>query len=142
MPLKTDPATSRPDVPWLTSFQMGHERIDAEHRAVIEQANVVCSLAPGGAGTAALLTAARRLIAVTEEHFISEETLFPAIGYRDARTHVREHMSIRAALAALLLTDQDHDVAAAASTVRLLLIEHIVRHDLAFKTWIEQSLGR
>lgn len=83
--------------------------------------------------------AARELIAVVEAHFESEERLFPTIAYPAQRDHVREHLSIVAALDCLLLRDARMAPPVAAATARLLLIEHLLRHDLGFKTWVEES---
>lgn len=123
-------------LPWLDSFDVGDPRIDGEHRALIEVANEVCALARTAPPLPMLRTAARDLIAVTEAHFESEEALFPAIGYPDCSLHVREHLAILAELRALLLEDGRRDFAVAAGTARLLLVEHILRHDQGFSTWI------
>lgn len=122
-------------LPWLHSFDVGDDRIDGEHRALVELANDLCALAALAPPPRLLRGAARELIAVTEAHFENEETIFPAIRYPDQQPHVREHLGILQTLNSLLLGDSP-DPSVAAATARLLLIEHILRHDLAFKTWV------
>lgn len=128
-------------LPWLSSFDVGDTLIDGEHRALIHVANDLCILAQHQPPASVLLGAAHELIAIVETHFASEEALFPVIGYRGRRIHVREHLSIRESLTTLLLSDDIVDPPIAAATARLLLIEHIIRHDLGFKTWIQVARG-
>lgn len=128
-------------LPWLSSFDVGDHRIDGEHRAIVELANDLCALAQHQAPERLLRDAARDLIGVVEAHFESEEALFPAIDYPDYRAHIREHLSILAALNALLLADILHNPPVATATARMLLVEHILRHDLGFKTWVGAARG-
>lgn len=132
------PAADTP-LPWLASFATGDLRIDGEHQALIEVVNDLCTLARRTPSASDMRDAARELIAVVEAHFESEERLFPAIAYPAHRAHVREHLSILAALDCLLLRDATMAPPVAAATARLLLIEHLLRHDLSFKTWVEVS---
>lgn len=135
------PIVFPPSLPWLASFDVGDARIDGEHRALIEVANDLCALVATQPPLKVLRGTARELIAVVEAHFESEEGLFPAIAFPGQRAHVREHLSILAALNVLLLRDGPATPEVAAATARLLLVDHIVRHDLGFKTWIEMSKG-
>lgn len=128
-------------LPWLDSFDVGDDRIDSEHRAMIELANDFCALALRQPPESMLRGAARELIAIVEAHFASEEALFPTIGYTERQAHVREHLSIHSALIDLLLGDLEMEPRVAAATARLLLVEHIVRHDLGFKTWVQVARG-
>lgn len=128
-------------LPWLASFDVGDARIDGEHRALIEIANDLCALAATKPPAKVLRGSARELIAVVEAHFESEEGLFPTIAFPEQRAHVREHLSILAALNVLLLRDGPATPEVAVATARLLLVEHLVRHDLGFKTWVKESRG-
>ncbi|MCR6631603.1 MAG: hemerythrin domain-containing protein [Magnetospirillum sp.] len=129
-------------LPWLDSFEVGNERIDGEHRALMDAANDLCALALHQTDPRVLRGAGRELIAIVEAHFTSEESLFPAIGYTGMLSHVREHLSIMESLNSLLLADNHLDAPMAAGTARLLLLEHIIRHDLGFKTWIQVAKGQ
>lgn len=128
-------------LPWLASFDIGDARIDGEHRALIEVANDLCALAVTKPPAKVLRGSARELIAVVEAHFESEESLLPTIAFPEQRAHVREHISVLAALNVLLLRDGPATPEVAAATARLLLMDHIVRHDLGFKTWVDVSRG-
>jgi hemerythrin len=135
-------ATANPGpLPWLPSFAVGDARIDAEHRELIVTANDLCALAGCHNDHRVIRGAARELIAVTEAHFASEEKLFPAIGFTGMLSHIREHLAIQQSLGSLLLDGDLPDLIIAAATARLLLVEHIVRHDLGFKTWVQVAQG-
>lgn len=129
-------------LPWLPTFDVGDERIDGEHRALIGCINDLCLLAHASPPPETLRRACREIIALVEVHFESEEALFPVIGYPRRQAHVREHLSLLEALRALLLRAPNPEPHLAAATARLLLLEHILRHDLEFKTWIEEINGR
>lgn len=129
-------------LPWLSSFDVGDGRIDGEHRALIELANDLCAMAALAPPPRLLRGAAHELIAVVEAHFESEEALFPLIHYPAQQAHVREHLALLAELGALLLADDLPDPPVATATARLVLIEHILRHDLGIKTWVEVWQGQ
>lgn len=128
-------------VPWLASFTVGHDLIDEEHRRLIELFNEFCAMAAAKPGLVRLRHTARALIATLEDHFSSEEALFPLIGYRYCLSHVREHLVVGNSLTSLLLTDTGMEPAVAAATARMVVVEHILRHDLAFKTWVQHAAG-
>lgn len=126
-------------VPWLNSFTVGDPRIDGEHRALIEVANDLCVQATLARPTGILQDAAREMLAVIEAHFEGEERAFAGIGYPAQQTHVREHLSVLSTLSDLLLGDSPVSAMVATATARLVLIEHILRHDLGVKTWLEEA---
>lgn len=132
-------ASPLPPQPWLASFELGDPRIDGEHRALMDCANDLCLLARAMPPPETLRRAGRELIALVEVHFESEEALFPLIGYTRRQAHVREHLLLMDTLRTLVLKDQDRDPSLAAATIRLLLLDHILRHDLECKTWVDEA---
>lgn len=133
--------SSAHSLPWLASFDVGDDRLDGEHRALIECANELCALATTTVSPIVLRRAGRELITLAEVHFESEEAMFPLIGYHDRQNHVREHLGILAGMDSLMRDTVESNPPLAAATARLLLIEHIIRHDLGIKTWIEAARG-
>lgn len=127
-------------LPWLDSFVTGDDRIDDEHRALVDLCNNLCALADRGVTAAQARAAACELLACIEAHFASEEALFPQIRFPHHRDHLREHESIRQIVGTLLLGKPD-DFVIAAATTRVVLIEHILRHDLGFKTFVQEARG-
>lgn len=139
-----DPSGARSShaLPWLASFDVGDARIDDEHRALIDSANDLCRLAAGQGDEQAREAAAHALITLVAAHFDSEEALFPTIGYTDRHDHMREHTAIRMALPELLLGASAMAPTDAAAAARLMLVEHLLRHDLGFKTWVQERHGQ
>lgn len=129
-------------VPWLESFSIGHNSIDDEHRDLIQSFNEFCAQAAAEPPPAQLRHAAHELIAKVEAHFTSEEAIFPLIGYRRRLSHMREHLSVGNSLHSLLLDDTRLPPSAAAAAGRLVLVEHILRHDLEVKTWVLHASGQ
>lgn len=127
-------------MPWLNSFHCGDHMIDAEHRQLIEACNDLCRLTENGADRAEAADAIDDLIATVNAHFASEEALFLRIDFPGESGHTREHRDISATMAELL-TGGEMSLAQAAAIVRMLVVEHIIRHDLSFKTFILDAAG-
>jgi len=129
-------------LPWLESFAVGHHALDEEHQDLLEACNELCALIHEGGDGQIVRKAAAGLIAAVERHFASEEAIFPQIGYDQRLSHMREHLTVVDSLNKLLLKGCGLEPAVAASTGRLILLEHILRHDLRFKTWVLHAAGR
>ncbi|MBC7951450.1 MAG: hemerythrin family protein [Rhodospirillaceae bacterium] len=140
--MTTNTVTSIGSVPWLESFSIGHDSIDDEHRDLIQSFNEFCVRAAEDPHDTGLRPAAHGLIAKVEAHFASEEAIFPLIGYRRRLTHMREHLAVGNSLHSLLLNDTHMAPVDAAVAGRLILVEHILRHDLAVKTWVLHAAGQ
>lgn len=140
--MRPDIVANASSVPWLESFSIGHDSIDDEHRGLIQSFNNFCDLACTQPRITRLRSQARGLIAKVEDHFASEEAIFPLIGYRRRLSHMREHLTVGNSLHSLLLEESHMEPAAAAAAGRLVLVEHILRHDLEVKTWVLHAVGQ
>lgn len=134
-----DGAWAERPMPWLDCFEIDNNRIDGEHRALLESCNALCALAARGADWPHAITCAGELMVITDAHFVSEEALFPVIRFPRQREHRREHDSIRKALSNLLGGEAMVDLRVSAATARMILVEHIIRHDLGFKTFVQEN---
>ncbi len=127
-------------VPWLESFTVGDAVIDAEHRAMIDGCNEFCRLAARGAEAAEVAAVLRALAADFAEHAASEEALFPLIRFPGRDRHAAEHRRLRARMTDMIAhAPFAPDLPAQAAGLRALMVEHVLRYDLALKTWIEES---
>lgn len=126
-------------LPWLESFAVGHEALDEEHQDLLASCNDLCALALAEPDSAVVRRAASGLIAKVECHFAREEAVFPLINYDRRLSHMREHLAVINNLQKLLFGSMD--VVVAANSSRLVLVEHILRHDLQFKTWVLHAKG-
>ncbi|MEW5726529.1 MAG: hemerythrin domain-containing protein [Pseudomonadota bacterium] len=132
-------------MPWLDAFAVGDPRIDAEHRALMDGCNQFCRLVAAGAATAEIMATVHRLAAAFEDHMASEEALFPAIRFPGGPRHLAEHQRLRARLTELTAhasrAQPARDLGAHANALRAQLVEHLLRYDLAYKTWVEEARG-
>ncbi len=76
---------------WLEKYEVGHEKIDLEHRIFFELVQTIGKAAEQGASKDKI----RRLIAetgkYTEFHFLSEENLMIDVGYPEFSRHKAHH---------------------------------------------------
>lgn len=80
------------DIQWDQKFEIGHPRIDNEHRVFVDLIRAVSQAAEQGAPRD---KAQRLLLEVrkyAEFHFLSEENLMLDVGFEDYATHHDEHV--------------------------------------------------
>ncbi|HSV28026.1 MAG TPA: hemerythrin family protein, partial [Candidatus Omnitrophota bacterium] len=134
-PLQDGRKTPHKPLPWLESFGVGAKHIDDEHRDMIKGCNDLCAMALRGARWRDLRVMAAELIATIEQHFVSEEALFPLICFPETAQHLSEHENIRRRLGHLLDRQRADDTFLdRAIALRDMTIEHILRHDIGIKT--------
>ena len=80
-------------VPWEPHFGVGHELIDAQHRALLSQCNLLadhCASTEGEAADRQFDQAFERLRALAREHFEAEAALLAERGHPDLESHEME----------------------------------------------------
>ncbi len=78
-------------VPWEPSFSVGHEAIDAQHRAMLDQCNRLAELCAGGEDADRQFDQAfEQLRAMAREHFETEAALLAERGHPDLDDHAAE----------------------------------------------------
>ncbi|MCP4596631.1 hemerythrin domain-containing protein [Neptuniibacter sp.] len=82
-------------IQWDKKFELGHERIDFEHRIFLDLIKSVSQLASDKERALRLL---REVEKYAEFHFISEENLMLDTGYPDYSSHKEEHQILLATL--------------------------------------------
>lgn len=88
-------------LPWIDSFSVGIEALDADHRALVQLINEVCSHVRAGCREAAAETL-RSLYALAAEHFKREEAVLSELsGCRHLTEHAGEHRNRLKQLATL-----------------------------------------
>lgn len=91
--------TAAVSLAWRDSNASGDERIDAEHRRIVELANQLSAAA--SAPAAAYGQAVSALLDALSDHFLGEERTLEDCGYAGLAEHRRIHASILAKAAAL-----------------------------------------
>src|SRR5476649_2083836 len=78
------------------NFTVGHDLIDADHRALINHLNLLYAAVAADAGAMEQSRLLEDLIAATETHFHHEESLMQKMGYTGFDNHKAEHDTLLA----------------------------------------------
>ena len=126
---------------WLDSFSVGHAELDDEHRMIVRHLNGI--VAPEPAGSADMAQNCRRLLDCLDTHFRHEEQILDHATFPRLTEHVRSHADVLRRARELrahcgeVCRDQ-----APSDCVRewvSLIVEHLVRSDLDFKSHLDQA---
>lgn len=83
---------------WTKEMELGHDRIDAEHRIFLRLVNEFSDRIDGGASLDALLRTLREIRQYAAFHFASEENVMEEMGYPDLQAHRGCHEALLAAV--------------------------------------------
>ena len=129
-------------IPWLMSFAIDEDMIDREHQHLISLINEICALAARHGAEAQERLMREDAAGLLDSHFAHEERILDDIGFSDLLSHQREHDHIRTLIAPLYSQQHDLGLARALLSARTGLVEHIIRHDLGFKSHLLDRDGR
>lgn len=129
-------------VPWLMSFGIDEGLIDAEHRSMIGLYNELCATAAADPSHARHKLAQEDVAALLAHHFATEERVFDEIDFPDSYLHRREHDHLRRLVSPLFFAPHEAQFVDALLHARTGLVEHIIRHDLGFKSHLLYRDGR
>ncbi|MFA6022015.1 MAG: hypothetical protein WC722_17275 [Rhodospirillales bacterium] len=129
-------------VPWLMAFGIDEGQIDAEHNSRINLCNELCFAAAADPSHARHKLAQEDVTALLAHHFITEERVFDDIDFPDSYLHRREHDHLRRLVPPLFSAPHEAQFISALLHVRTGLVEHIIRHDLGFKSHLLHRDGR
>lgn len=141
MPATFQDSLLRP-VPWLQSFGIDEGMIDAEHRRLVALYNEVCRDAATCPGRARERLIQEDAIGQVSLHFATEESLLNHIGFPETIVHRRQHDAIRALIAPLPALACEMEFVRVLLHCRTDMIEHMIRHDLGFKSHLLYRDGR
>ncbi|RZK02037.1 MAG: bacteriohemerythrin [Novosphingobium sp.] len=85
---------------WDQSLDIGVERMNAEHRDILDAMNIVYDGANAGQSGPAMMARIRRLGDITTRHFADEEAYLQRIGYPEFDIHKGIHTKLLADFAA------------------------------------------
>ncbi len=123
-------------ITWSDRMSVGVERIDKQHRQLIDLLNCLHGEMLAGRGLQAVLEVLNNLVQYTKTHFATEEMLFRNHGYPQAQAHKQEHDELTDKAAALA-----REVSSGRATLTLpamnflkdWLANHILKSDMAYK---------
>lgn len=81
-------------VEWNNSWNSGHEKIDKQHKALIEESNKLAIIALDKENKEIIINQLEHILNSTIDHFKFEENLLYTIGYELYEEHHQEHQSL------------------------------------------------
>ena len=125
---------------WQSWFEVGHPRIDAEHKAFFDIIKSIDDDIQRGADKMRVLRSLNELTLYTEFHFASEENLMEDVAYPGLRAHRAIHKEILAEM-----HDFVHDIRIGINRVDELVAflfnwfcSHTVNEDTKVSHWVAQ----
>lgn len=85
-------------IQWSTRFELGHERIDAEHRIFLRLVNEFADRVDQNLGIDMLTRSLREILKYAEFHFVSEENIMEELAYPQLEDHRALHSGLLKAL--------------------------------------------
>lgn len=137
-----------PPLVWIDAFTIGVPEIDADHRLLIEDAAAIVELLRGGRPWPEVEARARLMARRCSEHFRREEAILDRDGFAELAAHKGEHARIEAEMqdiAARLGGAGGQPTPAmveAGLYFRAMLIDHLLRYDLAYKSHLLYRRGK
>jgi hemerythrin len=89
-------------IEWDKKFELGHERIDFEHRIFLDLIRSVSKLSATDADPKRLSRTLSEVLKYAEFHFLSEENLMEDIHYPEIEEHRYEHRMLLAQIAEII----------------------------------------
>jgi hemerythrin-like metal-binding protein len=123
-------------ITWSDRLSVGVERIDKQHRQLVDLLNSLHAEMLAGRGMQALSEVLGNLIQYTKTHFNTEETLFRNHGYPDAQAHKQQHDELTEKAVALAREVSSGRATLTLPTMNFLkdwLSNHILKSDMAYK---------
>lgn len=131
---------------WMDILEIGIEEIDRDHRALMSDCNMLTALVAKDGNQREIKHISRRLVVFCGEHFKREERLMEETGFPRHGEHHLEHHRVLAKMHAFCDAIEDdnavEDHAKAVHSLRAVLIEILLRHDMDYKSHLQNSQGR
>jgi hemerythrin len=127
-------------------LETGFPELDAEHRGLIDQCNLLIALMQGGGPWAEVVAAARELALRCHAHFRTEEALLDQHDFPRLERHKAQHRELERRFGELIAflsgvdgSSAEHRKAALAA--RTTVIDILFRHDLDYKSHLQHATG-
>jgi hemerythrin-like metal-binding protein len=137
-----DPATGggvekMPTIRWVESFEIGHERIDREHRELLEGAMAIEEDLDSGRYEEAR-ERCRTLRGRLESHFVYEERLLTEIDFPRIEAHLQTHEEARRKTESIFSECCENcamgERVACVTRWCVVVLDHVLMADLDFKS--------
>jgi hemerythrin-like metal-binding protein len=134
-------------IQWPEVLETGYPEIDGDHRRLIEECNGMTRLADGHGPWNDIVTASEALARDFTAHFRTEEQLLERTRFPRLDAHKMQHQRLEHELNSLtaFLSGVDGSQPEHWNAIRSLrntLVDMLFRHDLDYKSHLEQIAGR
>ena len=126
-------------ITWTDSMSVGVERIDKEHRTLIDLINLLNSEMIAGKSKDVLETVFTKLIDYTKSHFTYEESILRTHAYPALPTQNKEHVGFTQKVIELQANFKSSKGGLGAPVLAFLsnwLVTHILKQDMAYKPFL------
>ncbi len=121
-------------MPWTDALAVGHPRIDADHRHLVDLGNRLHKAVSDGSARSVIGGVLTELVEYTVAHFGREETLMDLSGYPGTAEHKKEHAALIKTVSELANDFARNKASVTTDTMEFLrgwLVHHIGESDLA-----------
>jgi hemerythrin len=132
---------------WPEILETGYPEIDDQHRRLVAACNRLTALADARGAWSEIVATSTGLAQDFSEHFDAEESLLERTRFSRVDAHKAQHQRLRERIEALnaYLSGVDGSKPEhwnAIATIRDTLVDVLFRHDLDYKSHLEQAAGR
>lgn len=134
-------------IQWPEILETGYPEIDGDHRRLVDECNRLTCLAGDHGSWDEIVEASHALARDFTEHFRAEEQLLERTGFPRIDAHKAQHHRLEEQLNQLagFLSSVDGSQPehwTAIKSLRDTLVDVLFRHDLDYKSHLEQAAGR
>ena len=135
------------ELAWMESLEIGVPDIDRDHKILIEDANAIARALAGSRGRDVIVDLVGKMRRNCMAHFRREEEILRRDRFGELEAHAAEHRRIETEIDDIKNTLETIDgpepmVRELALSFRTLLIDHLLRYDLRYKSHLMDRRGR
>jgi len=131
-----------PTIEWLESLEIGHPVIDQQHKQILEHLNTIADSVETG-DHSAVESSCNALCELLESHFRDEVEILREAGFPRLESHMKAHdLSLERMLDLANGCGRPCRQAPPKECIAewtSLVLDHILRHDLDFKSFLQET---
>ncbi len=130
-----------PDIQWEKRFEVGHERIDFEHRIFLGLIQNLDKDSKSGCDTEKIKRTLTEILRYAEFHFLSEENIMIDVGYPEYENHQTMHLDLTKDLLENLREygQGTRDISTIIAFLYNWFVNHTVHEDIEIARFIQQE---
>jgi hemerythrin-like metal-binding domain len=124
---------------WTEEFRIGIERVDEQHRHLVDLINQLYEAMREGKGSLKLGGIIKELVDYSVEHFSTEEEMFIRRGYAQAQAHKAEHAAFVAKVSDFQREFEAGKIGVTMDVLDFLTLwlkDHILKSDKAYASFL------